>query len=164
MKFTDRTSVCSEDKDSCDDASIGNVTFFRQTHLGFEFRFWLDRFRTFTSRNWGVDYLSLTLCLKCVLLIIQGRDQVYRLCWWENTNRTKNFIYSSLTLSTWDKMKLMLCALFNCNLGGKIRRLSMNIAFQYIWLKGLNFLTNRRIIYFYINLYMIMTMRSRKWC
>ena len=84
---------------------------------------------------------SPTLCLKCVLLIRQGRDQVHGLCWWENTNRTKNFIYSSLTLGTWDKMKLMLSALFNCNMGGKIRRLSMNIAFKYIWPKGLNCLT-----------------------
>ena len=30
-----------------------------------------------------------TLCLKCVLLIRQGRDQVHGPCWWENTNRTK---------------------------------------------------------------------------
>ena len=32
---------------------------------------------------------SSTLCLKCVLLIRQGRDQVHGLCWWKNTNRTK---------------------------------------------------------------------------
>ena len=29
------------------------------------------------------------LCLKCVLIIRQGRDQVHGLRWWENTNRTK---------------------------------------------------------------------------
>ena len=75
---------------------------------------------------------------------------MHGLCWWENTNRTKNFIYSSLTLGTWDKMKLMLCALCNCNMGGKIRRLSMNIAFKYIGLKGLNCLTQRSIVYLYI--------------
>ena len=28
---------------------------------------------------WGIDYLP-TLCLKCVLLIKQGRDQVHGLC------------------------------------------------------------------------------------
>ena len=33
-----------------------------------------------------------TLCLKCVLLIRQGRDQVHGLCWWENTNRTKTLL------------------------------------------------------------------------
>jgi hypothetical protein len=33
-------------------------------------------------------------------------------------------------------MKLMLCALFNYNMGGKIKRLSMNVAFKYIWPKG----------------------------
>ena len=27
---------------------------------------------------------SPTLCLKCVLLIKQGRDLVHGLCWWEN--------------------------------------------------------------------------------
>ena len=35
-------------------------------------------------------------CLKCVLLIRQGRDLVHRLCWWENTNRTKTFFFSNL--------------------------------------------------------------------
>ena len=64
---------------------------------------------------------SLTLCLKCVLLIRQGRDQVHGLCWWENTNITKNFIYSSLTSGTLNMIELMLCVLFNCNMGGKIR-------------------------------------------
>ena len=94
MKFIN-TSVCSEDKDFYDDAFNGDVTFFCQTCLGFEFLFWFDRFRTFTSRNWGVDYLSLTLCLKCVMLIRQGRDQVHELCWWENTNRTKTYLFFS---------------------------------------------------------------------
>ena len=35
---------------------------------------------------------SLTLCLNCVLLIRQGRDQVHGLYWWENTNRTKTLL------------------------------------------------------------------------
>ena len=30
-----------------------------------------------------------TLCLKCVLHIGQGRDQVHGLYWWEDTSRTK---------------------------------------------------------------------------
>ena len=30
-----------------------------------------------------------TVCLKCVLLVRQGRDQVHRFCWWKNTNITK---------------------------------------------------------------------------
>ena len=33
------TSFCSEDEDSCDDASNRDVTFFRQTRLDFEFDF-----------------------------------------------------------------------------------------------------------------------------
>jgi len=35
-------------------------------------------------------------------------------------------------------MKLMLRALFNYNMGGKIRRLNMNVVFENIWPKGLN--------------------------
>jgi hypothetical protein len=59
----------------------------------------------------------------------------------------QNFIHSFLTLGTWNKMKLMLCALFNYNMGGKIRRLSMNVASNDIWPKGLNCLTH---VYLYI--------------
>jgi len=33
-------------------------------------------------------------------------------------------------------MNLMLCALFNYNMGDKIERLSMNVAFKYICKKG----------------------------
>ena len=33
-------------------------------------------------------------------------------------------------------MKLMLCALLNYNMGGKIRELSMNVAFKYIYKEG----------------------------
>jgi hypothetical protein len=47
-------------------------------------------------------------------------------------------------------MKLMLYALFNYNMGGKIRRLSMNVAFEDIWPKWLNCLTHERIVYLYI--------------
>jgi hypothetical protein len=49
---------------------------------------WFDRFRTFTRRNWGSINFPI-LCLKCVLLIRQGRDQVHGFCWWKNTNKTK---------------------------------------------------------------------------
>jgi hypothetical protein len=44
-------------------------------------------------------------------------------------------------------MKLMLYALFNYNMGGKIRRLSMNVTFKYIWPKGLNCLTHIKIVH-----------------
>jgi len=64
--------------------------------------------------------------------------------------QNQNFIYSSLTLGTWDKMKLMLCALFIYIMGNKIRRLNMNVAFEDIWPKGLNYLTHGRIVYLYI--------------
>ena len=62
--------------------------------------------------------------------------------------QNQNFIYSSLTLGTLNKIKLMSCALFN--IGDKIRRLSMNVTFKYIWLQRLNCLTHERIVYLYI--------------
>ena len=65
----------------------------------------------------------------------------------EKTPTKPNFIYSSLTLSTLNKMKLMLSDVFNYNIGGKIRRLSMNVAFKFIWQKRLSCLTHGRIVY-----------------
>ena len=60
--------------------------------LVLSFDFWFDRFRTFTCRNLENRLFSPMFCLKCVLLIRQGRDQVHGLCWWGNTNKTKNFL------------------------------------------------------------------------
>ena len=64
--------------------------------------------------------------------------------------QNQNFTYSFLTLGTLNKIKLMLCALLNYNMGGTIRRLNTNVAFKYIWPKGLNCLTHGRIVYLYI--------------
>ena len=64
--------------------------------------------------------------------------------------QNQNFIYPSLSLGTLNKMKLMLCASFIYNMGDKIRRLSLNVAFKYIWQKGLNCLIYGRIVYLYI--------------
>ena len=52
-----------------------------------------------------------------------------------------------LTLGTLNKRKLMLSVVFNYNIGGKIRRLSMNVAFKFIWQKRLSCLTHGRIVY-----------------
>ena len=80
--------------------------------------------------------------------------------------QNQNFIYSFLTLATLNMIRLMLFAFFNYNMGGKIRRLSMNVAFKYIWQKGLNFLTygtiRDKVCSFLAHL--VKTMRSRKWC
>ena len=64
--------------------------------------------------------------------------------------QNQNFTYSSLILGTLNKMKLMLCALFNYIMGDKIKRLIMNVAFKYIWTKGLSFLALGRIVCLYI--------------
>jgi len=56
VKFIN-TSVCSEDEDSCDDASNGDVTFFCQTRLGFEFDFGLTGSGPSLVEVWGIDCL-----------------------------------------------------------------------------------------------------------
>jgi hypothetical protein len=65
----------------------------------------------------------------------------------EKHQHNQIFIYSSLALGTWNKMKMILCALFNYIMGDKIRRLNMNVIFKYIWPKGLNCLTHGMIVY-----------------
>ena len=47
-------------------------------------------------------------------------------------------------------MKLMLCVLFNYNMGDKIKRLSMNVAFKFNCSKGLSFLALGKIVYLYV--------------
>jgi hypothetical protein len=65
--------------------------------------------------------------------------------------QNQNFIYSSLTLETLNKMiRLMLCALFIYNMGDKIERLSMNVAFKYSCQEGLNLLTYGRIVHLFM--------------
>ena len=114
--------------------------------LVLSFKFWLSRFRTFTCRNWGINN-SPTLCLKCVLLIqTRQRSSAWALLVGKHQHN-QNFIYSSLTLGSLNEMKLMLCASFIYKLGDKIRRLSMHVAFKYIWPKGLSFLTYGRIVH-----------------
>ena len=66
MKFIN-TSVCSKDEDSCDDASNGDVTFFCQTCLDFEFGFWFAGSKPSLVKIGESTFP--TLFLKCVLLI-----------------------------------------------------------------------------------------------
>ena len=101
-------------------------------------------------QKFGESTNSPKLCLKCVLLIkTRQRSSAWALLVGKH-QYNQNFIYSSLSLGTLNKMKLMLCASFIYNMGDKIRRLSMNVAFKYIWQKGLNCLTYGRIVYLYI--------------
>ena len=91
-----------------------------------------------------------TLCLKCVLLIkTRQRSNAWALLV-EKHQQNQNFTYFSLALGTLNKIKLMLCALFNYIMGDKIRRLNMNVVFKYIWPKGLSCLTHGMIVYLYI--------------
>jgi hypothetical protein len=61
-----------------------------------------------------------------------------------------NFIYSSLTRGTMNIVRLMLCVLFNYNMSDKIRKMSINVEFEYMWQKGLSCLTYGRIVYLFI--------------
>ena len=95
----------------------------------------------------GESIDSPTLYLKCVLLIkTRQRSSAWALLV-EKHQHNQNFIYPSLSLGTLNKIKLMLCASFSYIMGDKIRSLNMNVAFKYIWLKGLNCLTHGRIVY-----------------
>ena len=105
------------------------------------------RFRTFTCRIWGIDSPHL------LKVCSTHKDRVEIKCMGSVGGKTPTepkLIYSSLTLGTLSMMKLMLCTLFIYIMGDKIRRLSMNVAFKFIWLKGLNCLTHGRIVYPYI--------------
>ena len=48
--------------------------------------------------------------------------------------------YSSLTIGTLNMIKLTLYALFIYNMGDQIRRMIMNVAFEDIWQKRIEFL------------------------
>ena len=61
-----------------------------------------------------------------------------------------NFIYSSLALGTLnhDRANVM-CIIYSYNMGDKIRRMSMNVAFEYIYQKEWSCLTYGRTVYLY---------------
>jgi hypothetical protein len=76
---------------------------------------------------WEIDELLLTLLEVCPT----HKDKIEIKCMGSIGGKTPtklNFTYSSLILGTLNKMKLMLCALFNYNMGDKIR----SVAFKYI--------------------------------
>jgi hypothetical protein len=63
----------------------------------------------------------------------------------EKHQQNHNSIYSSLTLGTLNMMRLMCVVHF---MGGKIRRMIMNVAFKYFCQKEWTCLTNGRIVNF----------------
>jgi hypothetical protein len=65
--------------------------------------------------------------------------------------QNQNFIYSSLALDTMNHDKVdVMCIVHSYNMGDKIRRMRMIVAFEYILQKGLSCLTYGRIIHLYI--------------
>ena len=68
----------------------------------------------------------------------------------EKTPIEPKLYYSSLTIGTLNMIKLTLYALFIYNMGDQIRRMIMNVAFEYIWQKGLSCLTYERIVHLFI--------------
>jgi hypothetical protein len=63
----------------------------------------------------------------------------------EKHQQNHNPIYSSLTLGTLNMMRLMCVVHF---MGGKIRRMSMNVAIKHFYQKEWNCLNNGRIVNF----------------
>jgi hypothetical protein len=95
---------------------------------------------------WRINWLSRTLLEVCPT----HKDKIEIKCMGSVDGKTptklKLYLFFS-SLGTLNKMKLMLYALFNYNMGGKIRRLNMNVEFKFIWPKRSSFLTYRRIVH-----------------
>jgi hypothetical protein len=95
---------------------------------------------------WRINWLSHTLLKVCPA----HKDKIEIKCMGSVGGKTptelKLYLFFS-SLGTLNNMKLMLCALFNYNMGGKIRRLNMNVEFEFIWPKRSSFLTYRRIVH-----------------
>ena len=54
-------------------------------------------------------------------------------CWWEDTNRTKTlFIIIFSSLGTSNHVIVDVMCIHSYNMGDKIRRMSINVAFEYI--------------------------------
>jgi hypothetical protein len=76
---------------------------------------------------------SSTLCLKCVLLIRHGRDQVHELCWWKY-QQNQNITYSSLSLGTLNHDRInVMCIIYSYNMGNKIRRMTKRVELLNLW-------------------------------
>jgi hypothetical protein len=83
--------------------------------------------------------------LKCVLLAKTRQRSSAWILMVEKHQQNHNLIYSSLTLGTLTMMRLMCVVHF---MGGKIRRVTMNVALKHFCQKEWNCLTNVRIVNF----------------
>jgi hypothetical protein len=113
--------------------------------LVFEFGFWFDMFSTLVEIG-GLTSFPHTLLEVCPA----HKDKVEIKCMGSFGGKTPTepkLYFSSLSLDTLNNIKLMLCALFIYMMGDKIKRLSMNVAFEDICPKGLNCLTHERIVH-----------------
>ena len=69
----------------------------------------------------------------------------------EKTPTEPKLIYSSLTLGTSNHVTVDVMRIHSCNLGDKIGRMSINVAFEYIFQKEWSCLTYRRIVHNVLN-------------
>ena len=99
--------------------------------LVLSFDFWFDRFRIFTCRNWGINFPH-TLFEVCPAHKTRQRSSAWALLVGKHQHNQK-FTYSFLTVGILNKMKLMLCALFNYNMGDKIRRITKRVELLNLW-------------------------------
>ena len=72
---------------------------------------------------------------------------MHGLCWWENTNRTKTLFIFLLAIGTSNHVTVDVMCIHSYNMGDKIRRMRMNVAFEYICQKEWSCLTYGRIVY-----------------
>ena len=67
----------------------------------------------------------------------------------EKHQQNQNFIYSSVTLGTLDHDRVDVMCIHSYNMGDKIRRMSINVAFEYICQKEWSCLTYGKTVYLY---------------
>ena len=115
--------------------------------LVLSFDFWVSRFRTFTCRNWGINdsHTLLEVCpahtdkveIKC-MGSVGGKTPIEpNLC-----------LFFSLALGTSNHVTVdIMCIIHSYNMGDKIRRIRMNMTFEYIYQKEWSYLTYGRIVH-----------------
>jgi hypothetical protein len=78
---------------------------------------------------------------------------VHGLCWRENTNISKSLFIFSLALGTSNHVMVDVVCFHSYNMGDKIRRMRMNVAFEYIYKKEWSYLTYGRTSIMYQTLH-----------
>ena len=105
------------------------------------------RFRTFTCRIWVIDSPHL------LEVCSAHKDRVEIKCMGSVGGKTpiepNLYLFISLALGTSNHVIVDVMCIYSYNMGDKIRRMRMNMAFEYICQKEWSYLTNGRIVHLY---------------